>query len=170
MTINGKSYTEYNIEPFVKIYQTPETIWSFLTDVENWWVYSNPEHSLLKIESSKKKLNIGTEISIKEKIAGIPCEAKGEITDIKENKLLQWKAIYHVLGLNWLKINAGVNWKVDKINDAKTRLAANVWASFPDKLRYKLLWFLFKNVFNGVKKDYDHALTELEYIKTNLEG
>lgn len=112
----------------------------------------------------------GTRISIKEKIAGIPCKANGIVTSINKHKLLRWEAVYSVFGLSWLKINAGVNWKLNELNDSITKLSANVWANFPDKFRYKLMWFFIKKIFNGIEKDYDHALTELRYLKSKLEN
>jgi len=165
----GKHNINYEIEPEVEIDAPPENVWNFLIDVENWWLKSNPEHDSLTINGGDKELGVGTKLTIKEKIAGIPCKAKGTVTGYDENKLVEWKAIYYLLSLRWIKVQAGVRWKLTKINQKKTALMANVWADFPNQAGYKVLFFIFKNFLNGIEKDYKHAMKELKYIKVNLE-
>lgn len=119
-TDNNKNHS-YEISPTVEISASAGEVWSFLIHVENWWVKSNPEHKWLVIHNTEKDISIGTKITVREKIAGIPCKA-------------------------------------------------NVWADFPKDFGYRLLWFLFKNLINGIKKDYEHAMRELVYIKKTIES
>ena len=78
----------YEIEPSVEIHSSPEFIWEQLIDIESWWVASNDEHISLNIESNDKQLKTGTEITVRERIAGIPCCAEGAVTEIKTNRLV----------------------------------------------------------------------------------
>lgn len=169
MTIKKRDNIKYNyeIKPEVVILAPKEDLWNFLSDLENWWVKSNPEHLSLVVHNSKNSIGIGTKLTVREKIAGIPCKAIGEITKYDKYHLVEWKAKYYVLGVKWIKIDAGVRWKL-RSNNNKSTLMANVWANFPKTFGYRLLWFIFKTV-DGVKKDYDHAMRELIYIKTTIE-
>lgn len=167
-TDNNKNHS-YEISPTVEISASAGEVWSFLIDVENWWVKSNPEHKWLVIHNAEKDISIGTKITVREKIAGIPCKAIGEITGYKPYQLVEWRATYFLLGIKWIKVFAGVSWKLKSIDVYKSSVAANVWADFPQNFGYRLLWFLFTNIINGIKKDYEHSMRELVYIKETIE-
>lgn len=158
----------YEIEPSVEIHSSPEFIWEQLIDIESWWVASNDEHISLNIESDDKQLKTGTEITVRERIAGIPCCAEGAVTEIKTNRLVVWEADHHLFGWNWLKVQAGVRWKISEKEPGAASLMANVWAVFPDRIFHRLIFFLFK-AFGGIEKDYLHAMKELEFLKNRIE-
>ena len=67
-------------------------VWAYLIKLEQWWVASNPEHDELTILSASKKLAQGTEIRVREKIAGIPGVAHGVICEHKEHERVTWRA------------------------------------------------------------------------------
>ncbi|MFI0448857.1 hypothetical protein [Actinomadura sp. 6N118] len=48
-------------------------------DLDGWWVASNPEHDTLE-HLDDRGIEVGARVRIREKIAGIPGEAIGEIT------------------------------------------------------------------------------------------
>lgn len=158
----------FEITPEIEIDAPPETVWDYLVDVEEWWVDSNPEHSSLEIVSDDEDLKEGTRIRVREKIAGIPGEAEGEVTEFVPNDHFTWEAdaVYRYLGLTF-SATEGVKWSVK--SEEKTELSAHVWAEFPDTLFGKVLEWYFKNVLNGVEKDYEHAMEELVYIKEQIE-
>ena len=166
----ANSKYSYEIKPSIEIHTSVGKVWDFIIDIESWWVKSNSEHISLVINDAEKNIRIGTRITVREKIAGIPCKAIGEITKYEPNELVEWRAIYYLLGMKWIKVYAGVRWKLRSIGDNTSSLMANVWADFPKGFGYSLLWFLFKNMMNGIKKDYEHAMKELVYIKTTIEN
>lgn len=159
----------YEIKPKMEIDVSKKVLWDFLIDLNGWWVKSNSDHDSLKVHHSGKPVGLNTKITVKEKIAGIPCKATGKITQFNDQQLVEWTANYYIWGLKWIKIDAGVRWKLTSIDDHKSTLMANVWADFPNRIGYRLLWFLFKYLMNGIKKDYDHAMKELTYIKKTVE-
>ena len=166
--MNDTNYS-YEIKPEVEIRASINNVWNFLIDVERWWVKSNPDHKSLAFSNSVKEKVVGTEITIREKIAGIPCKAVGEITKFETNSQVEWKALYYLFGINWIRVHAGVAWKLKYISDDRCGLLAHVWARFPQTPGYKFLWYFFKNIMNGIVKDHEHAMKELIYIKRTIE-
>ncbi len=143
--------------------------WRYLVDVERWWPASNPEHDNIEILGEDRALSVGTQIRIHEKVAGIPGEAVGEVTDYVEEDHLTWEAVakYRLWGVP-MKVSEGVRWSLRPQDDG-VELSATVWAKFPRGLRGKSFEWLFKGPLNGVAKDRQHARRELEFIKGELE-
>lgn len=159
----------FEISPKIVIHAPVETVWIYMVDIEGWWEQSNPEHIKLKILSTDKEFKKHTNIAIEEKVAGIPCSAFGEVTEYKEYEYVTWeaKALYRYYGLK-IKVSEGVRWSIRK-NNKDTELEAHVWASFPNGAFGKIVEWFFKNILNGVDKDYRHAMCELQYIKKQVE-
>lgn len=65
----------------VEIKAEPERVWRYLLDIGNWWLPSNPEHESIEILDGDEPLRPGTRIRIRERIAGIPGEAIGSVTE-----------------------------------------------------------------------------------------
>ena len=146
-------------------------VWVFLTEIEEWWVPSNPEHGSLEVLSDHDSLQEGTRIRVEERIAGLPGVAEGEVTEVRPQERITWEApntTYRYYGLT-IHVDEGVSWKLDP-TDGGTKLTAHVWATFPNTLLGMLVEWSFKHVLSGVEKDYAHAMKELEYIKTEIES
>jgi hypothetical protein len=143
--------------------------WNLLSDVRQWWLRSNPAHDSLEIVSADGNVGLGTELRIRERIAGIPGEAAGRITEFVPGERATWEAAarYRLLGTE-ITVAEGVTWAVSPFN-GKTKLSAHVWARFPENLPGKALEWLFIHVFRGQEKDRRHAALELEYIRSELE-
>ncbi len=155
----------------VNIKSSPETIWKYMINLNNWLVDSNPEHIRMEFLSDSEELKRESKISIIEKVACIRGEATGEIIDFVLEKQVTWKsnnAVYHYSGLN-ISVQEGVTWSL-RITTEGTELSAHVWASFPGSLFGKIIEWYFKNVLKGVQKDYDHTLKELLFIKKAIEN
>ena len=155
----------------IKLQTTVDALWTYLLDIEKWWLPSNPEHQGIEILSEDQKLEEGTKILIREKVAGIPGGAIGEVTDMSEHKKITWQsdqARYRFWGIPFT-IKEGVSWKIDPTPNG-AELSAYVWAKFPATLPGQVMEWVFKNLLNGVKKDYEHAMTELRYIKSQIEA
>ena len=158
----------YEIKASVDIQAKPQEVWDYLIDIEGWWAKSNPEHESLEILNPERELGLGTRMRVKEKIAGVPGVAEGDITDWELGKKVTWTAdAQYKLPLITKKVKEGVTWWLQDEGDSTT-LGADVWASFPGATGPFVEWF-FKHVLNGVERDREHAMTELSYIKANLE-
>lgn len=155
----------------IKIQTIVDVLWTYLLNIESWWLPSNPEHQEIKIISEDRDLEEGTKILIREKIANIPGEAIGLITEMSEHKKITWEsdqARYRFWSVRFT-IKEGVSWQIDpKPNGVE--LSAHVWAKLPSTIPGQVIEWVFKNVLNGVEKDYQHAMTELRYIKSQIEA
>jgi len=161
----------YEIAPSVSIDAPPEAVWAYLVDVEGWWVDSNPEHESIEILSGEDELGDGTRLRVRESIAGVPGVAEGEVTEFDPGRRVTWDAPgarYRYFGLP-LVVDEGVSWELAP-SDGGTELTARVWASFPDSLVGRIVEWSFEHVLDGVERDYEHAMAELEYIKCELES
>lgn len=161
----------FEISPTVEIEESTETVWDYLTAIEKWWVPSNPEHESLEVLSDHNTIQEGTRIRVKERIAGLPGVAEGEVTEFWPRERITWEAPntrYRYYGLT-IHVDEGVSWKLEP-TDAGTELTAHVWATFPNTVLGRLVEWSFKHLLGGVEKDYAHAMKELEYIKTELES
>jgi ligand-binding SRPBCC domain-containing protein len=160
----------FEISPKIMIDAPTDVVWNYLIDVDNWWLQSNPEHIGLEIQSDEQAIRQGTRMLIRERIAGIPGEALGEISEFDEHEKLTWKsnqATYRVLGVHF-SVKEGVTWELEPLNHG-TQLSAHVWAYFPDGLPGMMLEWWFKHVMDGISKDYQHAMTELRFVKAHIE-
>ena len=154
----------------IQIQASLDRAWRYLVDIEQWWVPSNPEHDSLEILGKGQELDVGTRIRIREKIAGIPGEALGEVTELSAPHHITWKAdlaCYRLWGIP-LRVTEGVRWSLVP-SEAGVKLSATVWAIFPCGLKGRLVEWLFKGPLQGETKDRRHAQRELEHIKKELE-
>ena len=154
----------------IEIEASPDRAWRYLLDIDHWWAPSNPEHESLEIISEGEQLRVGTRIRIREKIAGIPGEALGEVTELSEPHHITWKADlarYRLWGLS-LRVTEGVRWSL-RPSETGVKLSATVWANFSTGFKGRLVEWLFKGPLQGETKDRRHAQRELEYIKNELE-
>jgi hypothetical protein len=150
---------------------TADEAWAYLTDVEQWWVASNPDHVRLEVRSDGDGLAEGTRIFIEEYVAGIRGRGEGTITRVVDGERVCWEAAafrYRLLGLS-LVVREGVEWKLASLATGGIVLSAHVWARFPRSPWGRLAELVAKRLMNGLQKDYEHALTELHYIKGQLE-
>lgn len=155
----------------VEIAAPPAAIWKLLVNPEAWWVASNPEeHESLRILGDDRRLRPGTQLRIREKVAGIPCVAEGPIRAMDEGRRLSWSAhaVYRLLGVRF-PIEEGVTWRVRPL-PAGSELSAHVWADFPADWRGRLARWLFLGPLRGERRDRQHAMKELRYLKQRVEA
>lgn len=145
-------------------------VWRVMRDINRWWPRSNPEHLSLELLDDPETLQIGTRLRIQEKIAGIPGEATGTITDLVPGQTVTWeaRARYRWLAVS-LTVREGVTWRIAARDEHTTDVSAGVWAVFPG-IRGRLLQPVFVHLLRGVEKDREHTRTELRYLKSLIEA
>lgn len=157
----------------VSIQAPPSVVWTVMHDIEGWWLASNPEHESLERLDDRDVLEVGAQLRIRERVGGVPGEATGTITRVDPCSAVTWEAPQ--ARYRWLKmsipVGEGVTWRIEPHSDDAeiTDLSAHVWASFPSGLRGRLLEGAFIYLLGGVKKDREHARTELRYLKGVIE-
>jgi hypothetical protein len=154
----------------IAIEAAPVRMWGYLLDIEEWWPRSNPEHDSIEVLDEDSRLGVGTRIRIRERVAGIPGEAVGRVTEYVEGQQLTWEsdnARYSLWGIP-LRVEEGVRWSLRPAQHG-VDLSATVWAVFPRGPWGRLVEWLFKGPLDGVNKDRQHARRELEYLKHALE-
>ena len=155
----------------VMIEAPPDTVWDRLCDLEDWWPASNPEHESLE-RLDDRGIEPGARLRIREKVAGVPGEAVGEITRVDPGVAVTWEAPaarYRWLGMSFT-IGEGVTWRIAAEGERSTRLSARVWATFPAGVTGRVLEALFGYALNGVARDRAHTRRELGYLKDRLDG
>jgi hypothetical protein len=154
----------------VEIAAPKPAVWKVMRDIRDWWPASNPEHDRLDVLDVDGEIALGTTLRIRERIAGIPGEAVGEITGFDPGRTVTWQAPaarYRLAGTH-VTVAEGVTWTLQEIGATRTRVSARVWAIFPASWYGRLLEWGFKRA-GGVDKDRKHARTELAYLKRRLE-
>jgi hypothetical protein len=156
----------------ISILAPPPAVWEFLRDVEGWWPASNPEHDSIERLDDRDVLEVGAQLRIREKVAGIPGVATGTITRVAPGSAITWEAPearYKWFGLSFT-VGEGVTWRVEPGDDDKSAIvSAHVWATFPPGVPGRLLEFGFR-MLGGVEKDREHARVELRYLKRVIEA
>jgi hypothetical protein len=67
-------------------------VWEVLSDIDCWWLASNPEHESLEHLDSLAPTQVGARLRIREKTGGIPGEAVGTITAVDPGNTVTWEA------------------------------------------------------------------------------
>lgn len=150
--------------------KAPSTeVWRLLSDVERWWLPSNPEHIRLEVHPPKGPIALGTKLIFEERVAGIPGRAQGRITEWVEGSQVTWEgyATYRYLGIP-IQVQEGVTWRLEP-RDGLSQLSARVWAVFPSNLFGRIAEWYVTVVLNAVDRDREHARRELDYLKRAIE-
>jgi uncharacterized protein YndB with AHSA1/START domain len=148
-----------------------DQVWQVLSDIDRWWLASNPEHDSLEHLDSLAPTQVGARLRIREKIGGIPGEAVGTITAVEPGTAVTWQADarYRWLGVP-VRVGEGVTWRVEPHDESTTQVNARVWATFPSHLVGRVAAFAFVRLLHGIDKDRRHAYTELQYLKALIEN
>lgn len=148
-----------------------ESLWTVLSDVEDWWPKSNPDHVELEVLSEDKPMEEGTAIRIEEYVAGFRGRGEGHVVRYEPPERVVWESpalTYRFLGLS-VTVEEGVEWRLARLERGVV-LGAHVWAVFPDTLWGRLAEFVAKRLMNGLQKDCEHAMEELRYLRGRLES
>ncbi len=153
----------------IVIDESPERVWELMRDVDKWWLPSNPEHISLEHLDDRPATEVGARLRIREKVAGIPADAAGTITEVEPGCAVTWDAdaTYRLAGLR-VKIGEGVTWRIQPVG-SNSLVSAHVWATFPPGIFGRVVAFAFTHLLDGIAKDREHARTELRYLKRTIE-
>jgi hypothetical protein len=154
----------------ILIQARPSAVWSVMTDLENWWVASNPEHQSLQ-RLDDRGIEVGARLRIREKVAGVPGEYVGELTRVvplSEVTMEAPNAYYRLLGVRFT-VAEGVTWRLEPAGREATRVSARVWATFPGGLVGRAAEWVFTRLLNGITKDRAHARLELRHLRHIIE-
>lgn len=153
----------------VSIRATAENAWSRLSDLESWWLESNPEHISLEIGSPGKRFAVGTEIAFTERVAGIKASASGTVISLMPGVAATWEGVanYRYFGFD-LAIQEGVTWSIEA-NMGSSTLSAHVSARFPAGAFGRFFEWYSVRILHVIERDRQHARCELVYLKHLIE-
>lgn len=161
---------EFEFTEAITVDAPPALVWQVMSDLDGWWVASNPEHvSLERLDD--RGIAVGARLRIREKIAGVPGEYVGELTRVLPQREVTMEAPaarYRLLGVPFT-VGEGVTWRLEPADDGTSQVSANVWATFPYGVFGHVLAWAFVHVLNGIDKDREHARVELRYLKRIIE-
>lgn len=153
----------------IEIAAAKDAVWDVMRDVRDWWPASNPEHDSLEVLDGDGEIARGTRLRIRERIAGIPGEYVGEVTQFEPGQTVTLQAPqahYRLAGAH-VTLGEGVTWTLEETGP-QTRVSAHVWGVFPAGWTGRVLEWGFRWM-GGLGKDRKHARTELLYLKKRLE-
>lgn len=122
-------------------------VWDVMRDVRDWWPPSNPEHDSLEVLDGKDQVALGTKLRIRERVAGIPGDAVGTITEFEPGHSVAWEAPeahYRLAGAR-ITVAEGVTWHLKAGREA-TQVSAHVWARFPSGWMGRALEWAFMHM------------------------
>ena len=154
----------------IDVQAPPELVWDVMSDLDNWWVASNPEHESLE-RLDDRGIAVGAKLRIRERIAGVPGEYIGELTRVtpmSEVTMEAPAARYRLFGIS-LTVGEGVTWRLESTDDHASQVSARVWATVPYGFLGHAVAWIFVNLLNGIAKDREHARVELRYLKQIIE-
>ncbi len=168
-SFHSKAYRMFEFTESIGIDASPREIWGVLSDLERWWLPSNPEHISLQIRSAEHKVALGTPIAFRERVAGIEGQADGTVTSFTEGVEAGWegRTEYRYMGLRF-RMREGVSWRLDA-DGSRSNLSAHVWTHFPPGICGSILEWYAKTILKAVERDRDHARRELGYLKQHME-
>lgn len=137
--------------------QPPKNVWSRLSDLESWWLKSNPGHISLDIGSPGKRVAVGTEgIAFEERVDGIKACASGTVISLIPGTAATWEeaANYRYCGFD-LAIQEGVIWCIEP-NMGSSTLSTHTWARFPAGAIGQLPQLYSTRILHVIERDRTH--------------
>ena len=155
----------------IVIHSTPEKIWEFANNPDNWTASNPQDHRGLRFFNESNRPETGVEFHQKEFVAGFFADLKGQILWAEKSKVCVWTGIatYKLLGgLLRPRIPEGGVAKIEQLEKG-CKLSHDVFMDFPNSLFGKMMLWFFKHVYHGEEAVYDHTYRELVYFKKHLE-
>jgi hypothetical protein len=159
-------------ESSITIQASPEAIWQYAHQPENWTASNPLEHFGLHYDSPDNLPHQGTEFVQKESVAGQYAELHGRFHYMNAPRLAFWSgtATYPLLGgLLKVRLPEGGVLQLQPVEDG-TRFSHRVYMDFPDSWLGKLLLWFFETRLKGRQALHDHAYRELVFFKKELEA
>jgi hypothetical protein len=153
------------------INNTPEAIWDYASNPDNWTASNPDEHFGLTYNSKDNRPATGVEFLQQESVAGVYADLRGRFLYVDKPRIAVWTgtAVYRILaGLVRIRIPEGGVVKAER-SPTGTRLSHDVYMDFPNSLWGKMLVWIFRNILKGPQAVYDHAYKELLFFKKQLD-
>jgi len=155
----------------IMINNSPENIWDYANNPENWAASNPEEHRGLKFYNKSNRPETGVEFYQKEFVAGIYADLRGQILYADRPNVVVWTGVakYKVFGgLIRPRIPEGGTVRIQKTNKG-FKVSHDVFMDFPDTLFGKVMLWYFTKILKGEKAVYDHTYKELVFFKNQLE-
>jgi hypothetical protein len=154
----------------VHIRAHPEAVWTYISDFENHWEPSNPEHNGTRVlDDPKEPLRDGLRFTQTEDVGGITGTLQAVVHDVLPERKFSWtaEATYRLVGLSVTVKEGGM---IELTPTAEgTALSHRVWSQFPQSLA-GTIGGLFLVAFGEIESDAaEHTRVELEYFKRQIE-
>lgn len=155
----------------IVIRNSPEAVWDFASDPDNWTASNPGEHFGLRYDNPENRPRTGARFIQSEKVAGIAGELRGRILYAKRPEVAVWigVATYRLFArLVRMRILEGGVLALE-YDEGRTSLSHDVFMDFPDTLPGRLAFWWFRRFQNGETAVYEHTDRELEFFKAVLE-
>jgi hypothetical protein len=158
------------VEASVEIQRPSQDVWDYVSQLDKWWLVSNPDEHIELSVIGQGKIEKGTELVLKERIAGVRGEAIITISKYQPPILIEWKSLtaqYSLMGMG-IEVSEGGTFKILPTENGCI-LSHKVWGEFGRGIVNSMTEWFFKSILKGEQKDYIHTHNELLYIKEKLE-
>lgn len=158
------------VEASVEIDLAPQIVWDYVARIDDWWLVSNPDEHIELSVIGQGEVEKGAELVLKERIAGIRGEAIITICEYDPPERLEWKSLsakYRLLGIG-VNVREGGTFKISAKGNGCV-LSHRVWGKLDGLSGAATEWF-FKYILKGERRDYEHTLRELLFIKREVES
>ncbi len=151
-----------------------EAIWRAVTDFEGTFHESNDAHISTTVTSRPNgDFDDGLTFLQVETVGGIRGVLDGHVYDVFPPERYRWSAntSYSVWGFEIVEISEGGDLRIEKTRQGEGwRVSHRVFGVFPDSVKGRVLsWFI--SAYFGIEADASqHTLTELEYVKREVES
>ena len=155
----------------IEIKASPEAIWDYMVHLDRWWLRSNPKEHIALSLIEGDRIEEGAKFVLKEYIAGVEGEAIAEIKQLLPLKRLVWQSLeahYKLFGIA-IDVEEGGEFELQARGDASV-LSHHVWGRVKSPLFGWLVESFFRRVLDGERKDFEHTLRELQFIKREVES
>jgi hypothetical protein len=152
---------------------TPEEIWEFSSNPENWTASNPTEHWGLTYDSPDNRPGEGVEFHQDEAVAGIRNDLYGRFQYLDVPNVAVWtgSAYYPLLGgLLTIRIPEGGTIRLEETEDGRTRMSHAIFMDFPNSRFGRWFKWVFVHVIDGPEKLAQHNRVELEYFKEHVES
>jgi len=158
-----------NTESIV-INASPAAIWNYVTDYEENWVPSNPEHISVRFIADDKTFRNGIRFVLSEHVGNGRADMTGYLTDVVPNETYTWvaRAVYTGYGGFSVRVDQTGTFSLEP-TDGGVLVSHRIRAAFPETFWGRLARFVAENIGDAAGDAAVHTRIELEHFKERIE-